>query len=58
MKAEIKKNGTLLITAETVVEAFALNQIACFDDSDKFCPSFVVLDCSILNKGESKQTEE
>jgi len=55
MKAEIKKDGTLVITAQTVVEAFALNQIAVFDDSDKFCPSFVVLDCSILNEDEFKQ---
>ena len=53
MKVELTKNGYLKITAETVVEAFALNGI--FPVGAEVCkecnsiPHNLIVDCSILS---------
>ena len=52
MKVEIRKDGTLVIIAETVVEAWAINGVhppAAFDcEKCGSIPHKVVFDCSIL----------
>lgn len=49
MKAEIQKDGTLRITAESATEAYALNMIAKFDKNDNpEAPSYIVIDCGII----------
>jgi len=57
MKAEIHKDGCIHVIAETVVEAFALNQIA---PNSNVCPECdqmkipLLVDCSILIDHEEK----
>jgi len=59
MKVEIHKDGCIHIIAETVVEAFALNQIA---PSSNVCPECdqmkipFLVDCSILIDHEKEGT--
>lgn len=50
MKVEISKDGTLIVTAESIIEAFALNAIIKFGKDGKLDGSMLVIDCSILTR--------
>jgi hypothetical protein len=55
MKAEIKKDGFIWITAEDATEAFALNHLVPVGDKAEVCKECnqvkipVVIDASVLN---------
>jgi len=58
MKAELNKDGYVVVTAETIAEGWALN-ITCPEGAGEcgMCNTFppkVVIDCSILLKDEDK----
>jgi len=51
MKVDISREGLLVVVAETIIEAWALNAVALFDGSDT--SSKIIVDCSILNNDRS-----